>query len=65
MIDLEYYHKICNEDSDPSLAVYMVRDFPEVAKAGLDEMAWDLSREHCNKKDALYFFELLEKAVTE
>jgi hypothetical protein len=65
MIDFDYYrNKIKTGDSDdPSLSVYMVRDSLEVEQAGLDELAWTLSREHCSREDALAFFDMLEKAA--
>jgi hypothetical protein len=59
MINIEEMKKrIC--ESDPSLAIYMVRDTPEVAEAGLLDLAWALCQGDCHKNDALGFFDLLE-----
>jgi hypothetical protein len=56
-IDFEAMRKRC--DRDPSLAVFMVRDTEEVARAGLLDLAWCLCYD-CHKNDALGFFEDLE-----
>lgn len=54
-------------ETDPGLAVYMVRDLREVKAAELDSLAWALSdtRNYCHRNDAIGFFELLEKALAE
>lgn len=61
MIDIAEMKKKCDE-RDPSLAVFMVRDLPEVEAAGLKDLAWCLCYE-CTRNDALNFFELLEAAL--
>jgi len=59
MIDITDLKKRCAK-RDPSLAVYMVRDTPEVEAAGLKDLAWALCF-GCHRNDALGFFELLEE----
>lgn len=58
MIDFDNLRRRC--DNDATLAVYMVRDLPEVKEAGLDDLAWALTKNYCTKNDALGFFDLLE-----
>jgi hypothetical protein len=60
MIDIEDLKERC-KTSYPSLAVYMVRDTPEVEAAGLRDLAWALCSGSCHKNDALGFFEMLEE----
>jgi hypothetical protein len=59
MIDIKDLKERC-KTSDPSLAVYMVRDAPEVEAAGLRDLAWALCS-GCHRNDALGFFEMLEE----
>jgi len=49
---------------DPQLKVFMVRDLVETRRAGLDDLAWALSRGNCYRGDAIGFFELLIKFLS-
>ena len=50
-------------EEDPHLAIYILRDRPEVVAAGLADLAWIMSRETPHTNDVLYFIERLRKAV--
>ena len=61
-LTLEYVKRLrqtIREQLDPSLQVFMVRDYQEVKDAGLHDLAWTLSY-GCHLHDAEGFFELLE-----
>jgi len=53
--------------SDPELAIYMLRDFPEITEMGLDDLAWSATSHrsggYCSKNDALGFFELVDHYI--
>ena len=54
-----------NLKSDPGLAVFIVRDLPEVEEAGLDDLAWTICRHGCSQDDATDFLDRLEKSIAE
>ena len=50
---------------DAQIAVLILRDYPEVKKAGLSDLAWAIYRDgYAHKNDALGFIELLEKWIS-
>lgn len=62
-IDWKQYYNRCKEMDDPSLAVFMIRDMPEVKYVEMFPLAYDMGQ-YCSRADALWFFEVLEKKVT-
>ncbi len=51
-------------DTDPHLANYILRDQPEVAAAGLSDLAWAIHRSgNVHKNDVLGLIESLEATL--
>ncbi len=60
---VEYAQKELNKPNyDAQVAMIMLRDYPEVKEAELDDLAWAIYRDgNAHKNDVLGFIELLEK----
>lgn len=53
-------------DEDPNLAVFIVRDFPELVEWELDELAWSMYREgYTPRGDAEYLLSRIEEKMKE
>lgn len=50
-------------ERDPGLAVYMVRDFPEVEAADLHDLAWAFASGNVVSNEAVWFLDMLEHFV--
>lgn len=49
-------------DHDTHLAIFALRDLPEVAKAGLTDLAWSMYKYGCADSEVRWFLEELQKA---
>jgi len=63
MLDINEMKKQCKTAYDPSLIIFMMRDYEVVKNADLLDLAWCLSNDYCHKNDAIGFCELLEKYI--
>jgi hypothetical protein len=56
-----------HQDSDPDLAVFIVRDLPETEAAGLHDLAWTMQRRdsYVHRNDAKFLLDELETYLTE
>ena len=53
-------------EQDPSLAVYMVRDYRETEVLGLGDLAWLMGKEgDCSKNEAIWLLDTLEEAFND
>jgi len=47
-------------EEDPNLAMFIVRDFPELKKWQLDDLAWALYQNTIARSEAAWFLDKLE-----
>ena len=62
MIDIEKMETKCMKESDPSIIAFIIRSDVEIIAAGLDDLAWELSKSgYTTGADVLYLLALLRK----